>query len=247
MNAIVMVPPRVPWLWAADPIVMHPQHDDLIEIYSQPRLTPAAQLRGLKADLACDLLTGWNLSCPARRIQLIQEIKGRQPTVIMMSPPCTYHCNLMAMNWFHMPVDEREQAFREHHSHVEFCMLVADMQMDAGRFFIFEHPRDAISHGAAPVRAIAQRSSSVTFDGCQVGFVDRDGKPTKKPFKIMTNINELVNLLETKVCPRNHRHTRFVGIAPGDAENRSKRSQIYPAPFISLLVESILAAKASLE
>ena len=69
---------------------------------------------------------------------------------------------------------------------------------------------------------IAQRSSTVTFDGCQVGFVDGDGKPMKKPFKIMTNINELVNLLETKVCPRNHKHTRIMGIAPGDTEQRSK-------------------------
>ena len=89
---------------------------------------------------------------------------------------------------------------------------------------------------------IAQRSSTVTFDGCQVGFVDGDGKPMKKPFKIMTNINELVNLLETKVCPGNHEHS-----LSRDYGSLISKQWVYPAPFISLLVEAVLAGKASLE
>ena len=52
MDGIVMVPPRVPWLWNAPAVVRHTEHDDLMEIYSQPRVIPAARLRGLRADLA---------------------------------------------------------------------------------------------------------------------------------------------------------------------------------------------------
>ena len=102
MDGIVMVPPRAPWLWNAPAVVMHTEHDDLMEIDSQPRVIPAACLRGLRADLACDLHTGWNLSCPTVRMQLVGEIKGRQPTVLIMSPPCTCHCSLMGWNWWRM-------------------------------------------------------------------------------------------------------------------------------------------------
>ena len=134
MDGTVVVPHRVPWLWNAPAVVRHTEHDDLMEIYSQPRVIPAARLRGLRADLACDLLTGWNLSCPAVRMQVVGDVKGRQPTVLIMSPPCTFHCHLMGLSWWRMRRDYRERGFREHHSHVEFCMLLADMQMEENDF-----------------------------------------------------------------------------------------------------------------
>ena len=83
----------------------------------------------------------------------------------------------------------------------------------------------------------------MTFDGCQVGYVDAAGKPLRKQLTLITNMESQVKALQNKQCPGNHKHEPIIGSVPGSSESRSKASQVYPKQFVSALVDAVVAAK----
>ena len=84
----------------------------------------------------------------------------------------------------------------------------------------------------------------MTFDGCQVGYVDAAGKPLRKQLILITSIEPLAKALQNKKCrPGNNTHEPSMGSLPGSSECRSKGSQVYPKLFVSALVDAAVAAK----
>ena len=63
------------------------------------------------------------------------------------------------------------------------------MQIEAGRYFLHEHPASAMSWAEEEVRRIArmQGVQVVVGDQCQYDDSDKRGNPIKKPTRFMTN------------------------------------------------------------
>jgi hypothetical protein len=154
MQHLEMVPHRHQVLWQAEvPRTLDGSLPDVLaEVYSPERMVVEAKKQGLRAELSIDLLTGWNLLDPDARVRVVQEISMRRPKVLMMSPPCTWFSGLMNLNWSKINPVVREQALRDATLHLEFCMLLADIQESQHRGGAFEHPDTAKSWHNAKVK-----------------------------------------------------------------------------------------------
>ena len=230
MQVLEMVPCRQAMLWEAP--TMRPLDgtvpDDLMEIYSPNRMVAEAQKLGLKAELSIDLLTGWNLLDMEVQVRVVQEIKARRPKVLMMSPPCTWFSGVMNMNWSRITPVVREQALRDATLHLEFCMLLADLQESSGRGWALEHPDSAKSWQNQKVMSIMQRGPFLArFDQCMFGLVSEVEKARmRKRTGILTNIGPLYHAFNRRFCDQKHAHVMVHGEEGG--EKRSVWAQRYP-------------------
>ena len=243
MEGLEMVPSRHHALWDVQlPCRLDGTlQDDLVEIYSPPRMVPLAAQKGLRATLSVDLLTGWNLLDPDVRVALVQEIKRRRPRVLMMSPPCTWFSGLMNLNWSKIKPVVREQAFRDATLHLEFCMLLADLQETQGGGWAFEHPDSAKSWRNKKVEDARQRGALMArFDQCMFGLVSKvDKTPMRKRTRFMTNMHELHAVFHRKFCDCSHDHVAVQGSEGG--ERRSVWAQRYPPAMCKAAVSAFEA------
>ena len=63
--------------------------DDVMEIFSPPRILEHTKKFGLRGNLSVDLRTGWDLSLQDHQSNLLMEIHRRRPTIVFLEPPCT--------------------------------------------------------------------------------------------------------------------------------------------------------------
>ena len=63
--------------------------DDVLELFSPPRVVPRCKEQGLRAVMSIDLVTGFDLLTLDGRQRAMHEVTKRRPTVIISSPPCT--------------------------------------------------------------------------------------------------------------------------------------------------------------
>ena len=240
MQSLEMVPHRQAQLWNAQV----PQHlqdivqDDLMEIYSPERMAVWAKKLGLRAELSIDLLTGWNLLDAEVRLKVVREISVRRPKVLMMSPPCTWFSGLMNLNWGKINPVVREQGLRDATLHLEFCMLLADIQESQHRGWAFAHPDTAKSWQNPKVKWWVDRGAFVTrFDQCMFGLVSKvETARMKKRTRFMTNIKPLYAAFDKKVCDKSHGHVSVQGSEGG--EKRSVWAQRYPPALCEAAVQA---------
>jgi hypothetical protein len=232
-----MVPVRHSPLWLVEvprnSLVGNLQ-DDMMEVYLPERMVPLARNVGLRAEVSIDLRTGWNLLDLEVRMQVVREIKMRRPKVLMMSPPCTrlsgMTCNLATIL---QPI--REEGFRDATLHLEFCMLLADLQESEGRGWVLEHPYKARSWANPKVKdRVRQGSQMASFDQCCFGLVSKDsGTPIQKRTCFMTNIAPLMNSFHSKFCDHTHEHLTMHG-----REKRCMLAQRYPPALCQTAVDA---------
>jgi hypothetical protein len=240
MQTLEMVPRRHAPLWSVEVprnLVGHLQ-DDLMEAHSPARMVPCARKVGLRAELSIDLLTGWNLLDLDVRMQVVRETKLRRPKVLMMSPPCTWFSGLMNLNWAKQSPPIREQGFRDATLHLEFCILLADLQEWEGRGWVLEHPDAARSWGNARVQErLCHGSYLARFDQCCFGLASKVTRtPMKKRTRFMTNIMPLWNHFHSKFCDRTHDHTVVSGSEGG--ERRSVWAQRCPQALYEMSADA---------
>ena len=139
-QTLEMVPRRHLPLWSVEARrnLAGSLQNDVLEVYSPERTVRYARKVGMRAELSIDLLTGWNLLDLDVRMRVVREIKVRRPKVLMMSPPCTWFSGLMNWNWAKISPPIREQGFRDATLHLEFCMLLADVQESDGSGWVLE-------------------------------------------------------------------------------------------------------------
>jgi hypothetical protein len=240
MESLEMVPHRQAQLWNAQvpPTLAAHVQDDLIEIYSPERMVVEAKKLGLRAELSIDLLTGWNILDSEVRHRVVMEVSSRRPKVLMMSPPCTWFSGLMNLNWSKIKPVVREQAVRDATLHLEFCMLLADIQESNHRGWAFEHPDSAKSWQNAKVKWWVDRGAYMArFDQCMFGLVSKvDGVRMKKRTRFMTNIKQLYDAFDKKVCDKTHEHVAVQGSEGG--EKRSVWAQRYPQGLCETAVQA---------
>ena len=119
--------------------------DDVMEVFSPPRIREHTAAFGLRGDLSADLATGWDLSLEHHRANLLTEIVRRRPKIVFLEPPCTWFSRLLSLNWKHIPRHLREQRLVASMVLFEFCLLIMRIQLLAGRAFVPEHPQGASS------------------------------------------------------------------------------------------------------
>ena len=237
-----MIPPRSYALWNAQV----PRHlsgalqDDFMEIYSGPRVAPYVEGCGLRADISADWHTGWDFETHHARLDIITQVKARRPKVLGLSPPCTWFSGLQNLNWSTMAVDARETAFRQGMTHLQFTMLLIDLQVTAGRKFYFEHPDGALSWSEASVqRATTREGMKVCrFHMCAFGLVSKVNQiPMIKSTKLLTNLEQLQGTCDQKWCPGHPTHQIIQGMEGGT--KRSEWAQIYPPAFCAAVANAI--------
>lgn len=213
-----VIPHRMPELWwVTVPAQLNGTiQDDFMEVYSPPRMVPLAVKAGMRASMSMDLLTGWNFLSRDARILAVQEIKARRPKVLMLSPPCTMFSGLMNMNWSKLEPTKRELALVNGTNHLEFSMLLADLQDSSGRGWCFEHPDGARSWKNKSVRHMAEQAHLARLDQCMFGLKSKvDQVAMKKCTRLLTNMREVHTALHHRMCDKCHTHRSIQGSEGG--------------------------------
>ena len=120
--------------------------DDVLEIFSRPRLAPVAVSMGMKASWSLDLVCGWDALNPVD-VKMAKTLQERvKPKFIMASPPCTMFSALMKLwNFKKMKPLVRILRQADADSMVDTAIESCLTQHRQKRLFCFEHPATASS------------------------------------------------------------------------------------------------------
>ena len=124
---------------------------EVAEVYSPPRVTRMAEQMGLRAGWALDLTThdddgrAWNFDQLEMRNRAVRRLLRDEPTLLIGSPMCTAFGQMNHINYSRMDPMEVKAHKEYGRRHFEFCTKLYDMQWNAGRYFLHEHPAEASS------------------------------------------------------------------------------------------------------
>ena len=213
---------------------------DIAEVYSPPRLLPAARGLGLSGTLSCDILTGWDFSQTNIRAKFYQLLVQLNILFIMMSPPCTMFSALQALwNLKRMSRDVVDRRMKEALGFIEHCMSLARAQIERSNFFCFEHPASSSAWKLGCVQEVNQLPGvfKIKFDQCQCGLMTPLGRrPMRKRTILMSNAYSIRRNFSNLMCKRDHEHQLVMNSECG--MKLSVWAQMYPQPMIEKLVES---------
>jgi hypothetical protein len=221
--------------------------DHVLEVFSPPRVVLLAIPRGLRGNLSVDLETGWDLTNPAVQFAVIQELRYRQPVLVVLSPPCTMHSPLQRVfNLHKMSSEVLEKRWAEAHTLLDFAMDVAKAQARGDRYYVFEHPDRASSWERSSVVMAQQetRASVARFDQCRFGLRSPAGtQPMKKTTCFMSNMPAIINAFNGKRCSCKERHLAIQGSEAG--HRVSTFAQRYPEPLVQAILDALQAHLAN--
>ena len=123
---------------------------------------------------------------------------------------------------------------------------VCNMQMDAGRFFLAEHPDSSRQWRLPPWRKLINRKGvhMVKGDQCVHGLVCPEGHPLQKRTVFLSNSLMLVQPL-AKLCKGKHKkpHRKIEGSVKG--HRLSTWSQAWPKRLCSLIAGQIMRLRSA--
>ena len=217
-------------------IIQALRHVDIVEVYSPPRVTEQASKYRLRAGEAMDLTTGWDFRRAGDRRKAERYIDEHKPKLLVGSPMCTMFSALQRMTpW----TERRQEKWTEHRRHIEFVTTLYRKQIEAGRYFLHEHPQGATSWGLNEVRTIGdtQGVHTVVGDQCMYGLTT-EGKrgssvmPAKKRTKFMTNSYHVARELRRR-CDGTHKHQPLL-------EGRAEGTARYPPELCRAICRGLI-------
>lgn len=214
--------------------------DDFMEIFSAPRIVPQTQKLGLAGIRSMDISTGWDLLKEDVVTTAFEDICRRRPTVVVISPPCTAFSKMQYTNWNKANRNESIARAVAGIRLLDVAMWVAQLQITAGRFFVFEHPEGATSWDRPAVLGIKNMPGVVasTFDQCMFGLVSKvHKKPIQKRTIILSNLPGIASAFNNVLCPQEHEHQVCHGYEGG--EPRSVHAQRYPDKMCQYIAEAV--------
>ena len=169
-----------------------------------------------------------------------QKVIRDEPLLRIVSPMCTNCSSIMNLNWGKMIGREKEERMRAARVHLNFCVKMYQIQHDAGRYFLHEHPTSATSWKEPGVMRLANMRGVMKTKAhmCRFGMTqsDKNGKAlVLKPASFLTNSVCLANALNL-TCTGEHRHIRLEG-------QRVKVAQVYPEELCRATCKGIRAQK----
>ena len=198
---------------------------DVCEAFSPPRMTEAAAKNGLRSGWSLDIqhvdgATGrrWDLAKPGQMQEALDLIRRDKPFLVTLSPPCTKFCALLQL--CRHPVDR--QQWLEAVRMVNFAVRVAELQLDARRHFVFEHPLTASSWRLPSLKRLRRRAGvfESSFHMCAYGLTstDRSGTgPARKATRVLTSSMAIRDQLLRR-CPGDHEHVQLISGRPAAAQ-----------------------------
>ena len=135
----------------------------------------------------------WDFRRRADRREALEMVDELQPNFVIGSPPCTAYCSWNRyMNYPKMKKEVVDCLIEEGKLHLDFMMKVYKKQVDAGRYFLHEHPATALSWHEKSVLSVAMLPGVevTTADQCMYGLKTKSDNggtaPAMKPTKFMT-------------------------------------------------------------
>ena len=178
---------------------------------SAPRVTKALKLMpslelvpGFALDLSGEDDKGhaWDSTRANMREKARALLLKEKLSVLIGSPPCTafsswQHLIAARLGWTARDIRKRRA---EEEVHVRFCCELCRLQAQAGRFYLYERPANAVSLQLEDVQALlrAEGARQVVSDQCQYGQETGDGQPVKKPTRWLSNSPEIAKMLEKR-------------------------------------------------
>ena len=213
----------------------NPEEPDVAEVYSPPRMTKMARRLGMRAGCVIDLTemdedgVPYDLTKESVRQKVKRMINEQKPFMLVMGPPCTPFSSLQALNRSKRDPEVIKAELEEGVQHVKFAVELCNLQHQAGRRFVMEHPSSATSWSLNCVRALMQQKGvvKVNFDFCMFGMRARDAlgeAAAKKRTGIVTNSLPVAESLETMQCQGKHRHVQLMG-------GKAKACEVYTDEF----------------
>ncbi len=103
-----------------------------------------AKSYGLRPGEAMDLTNGWDFTLKRHQEAALTYVEEMRPKLIIGSPECTMFSSLQTMNkkyWSR----ETKVRYMEAVEHIKFVVKLYRKQVEAGRWFLHEHPAGASS------------------------------------------------------------------------------------------------------
>ena len=215
---------------------------DAAEFFSPARVVPAMVALGLCASLSCDLLTGWDFleqGCIDLSLGLLDQL---DINFLILSPPCTVFSELQRLWNFKRMSPEKVRAMWAHGMKLlTHAIACAQRQVNAGRFFVLEHPARASSWQTAEMKHLKNQPFvyEVVFDQCMTGLRSKVHRmPMRKRTRLLTNSVNVVRNFQNLCCDKSHAHQTIQGSEGG--VRRSVWAQCYPPPLVERLAQSAL-------
>lgn len=212
------------------------------EVWSQPRVTKLANEFKLDAGFALDIQTNdengkpWDFDDPAQRARCVERVINEKPQFLIGSPMCTAFSALQALNQHRMDPAKWKALIEKGERHMRFAVKLYTIQVEAGRWFLHEHPNSATSWRMPEMVKLMETYdlAKTVAHMCRYGMYYKDhmgiGK-VKKPTGFLTNSQYLRDQLSSK-CLGGHRHVQLVG-------GRAIACQVYPDKLCRSILKGI--------
>ena len=217
--------------------------DDIVELFSPPRMVSRCARFGLRGSLSMDILTGYDFSRAEDRHRARWDIARRRPRFVMTCPPCTFYSTLQVL-WNKKKVPRLVWLQRERYANVllTFALKICQDQIDTGDLYGFEHPRFATSWQTPVVKELSSLDTThcAYFDMCRFNARTKvEQTPTKKATSLMTNMPALFMALDGCTCRCREVHRPLHSSEGG--MTRCRWASIYTAEFCDAVL-AVLAA-----
>ena len=209
------------------------------ELYSPPRVTRMASalpsfkvLPGYAFDITVnDPEDGepWDFDVRAKRDKARMLLREQKPLFVVGSPMCTAWCTWQRLNKLKRDPETCRRERVRARLHLDFVMEIYREQIDAGRFFLHEHPDGSDSWTEKCCNKIMniEGVGRVVADQCQydnfVTFGLQKGFPVKKPTGFMSNAPELLAQLQARCSGRGGECSSRAGARHAKCEGKVAR------------------------
>jgi hypothetical protein len=207
--------------------------DDVMEIFSMPRVCPVARQRGLRAEVSMDLQNGWNFSSFDARQQAVHEVVRRRPKVIILTPPCDAWMASNASNW---RLEDRRPSWATLTGAallLDFAAWLALHQKQEGRGYVFEHQAPAISWKRESIARLLSgnaqnhKNRDSTFDVCMFSLAAPSTTRMRTTFR--SNMHSVYAKFAHVFCDKSHSHAKV----------RNAKASSHPAPLSLALAKCV--------
>ena len=226
------------------------------EIYSPPRVTAEilkSKSEFLTPGLAFDITVNdpddgqpWDFNVRAKREKAREILRKQQPYLLIGSPMCTAFSSWQHLNNARMGNTAKAQADKKNAiEHMNFVISLYIEQVQAGRYFLHEHPKNASSWNLPAMEELMKVSGVLLSHadqcqyGAQVAHGPLKGRPIKKPTGFLTNSKSLNEILQRTcsgtggVCSRGGSHVHCTG-------RIAKEAAIYPRGLCQAVIKGIV-------
>lgn len=190
-----------------------------------------------------------DLATEAGQVSLLSIILREEPEHVWLSPECSPFCNWSRFNMnrslsCHKKIQlSRDQA----RVHLALCNLVAKLQIANSRHVHMESPWTAETWKQPELAEFLSASYAACLDQCQFGLKHPEShNPMQKKTRIQTTSRDMLLVLDSRVCKREHTHSQISGRCTwkGKSISVSRFAASYPRLLAKAIIKGVVATCA---